>query len=106
MKTYYDDGTIRIRSMILEDAKIRYDEYLSYGWHPQIKIYEDYYKAQEAGERLVFIAEYKGQVKGQCSLVLHPTEGPWGGKNYPEIVDLTVFFDIHGKGIGSGTVLL
>ena len=25
----------------------------------------------------------------------------WGGKNYPEIVDLTVFFDIHGKGIGN-----
>ena len=101
MKTYYDDGTIRIRSMILEDAKILYDEYLSYGWHPQIKIYEDYYKEQEAGERLVFIAEYKGQVKGQCTLILHPTEGPWGGKIYPEIADLRVFLDIRGKGIGN-----
>ena len=101
MKTYYNDETLKIRSMIPSDAKILYDTYLSYGWHPQMKTYEDYYKEQEEGERLVFIAEYRGAVKGQCTLVLHPTEGPWGGRDYPEIVDLTVFFDIHGKGIGS-----
>ena len=101
MKTYYDDGTVKIRSMAAEDAKILYDTYLSYGWHPQLETYENYYKEQEAGERLVFIAEYEGSVKGQCTLVLHPTEGPWGGKDIPEIVDLTVFFDIHKKGIGS-----
>ena len=89
MQTYYDDGTLKIRSMVPEDAKILYDTYLSYGWHPQIKVYEDYYKEQEEGERLVFIAEYDGAVKGQCTLVLHPTEGPWGGQDYPEIVDLT-----------------
>ena len=101
MKIYYDDGTIRIRSMLPEDAKILYDTYLSYGWHPQLENYENYYKEQESGERIVFIAEYDGAVKGQCTLVLHPSEGPWGGQNYPEIVDLTVFFDIHGKGIGN-----
>ena len=33
MKTYYDDGTIRIRSMMESDAKIIYDTYLSYDWH-------------------------------------------------------------------------
>ena len=101
MKTYFDDGTLTIRSMMPGDAKILYDTYLSYGWHPQIKTYEDYYKEQEEGERLVFIAEYEGAVKGQCTLVLHPNEGPWAGKGFPEIVDLTVFFDIHGKGIGN-----
>ncbi|MBO4864847.1 MAG: GNAT family N-acetyltransferase [Eubacterium sp.] len=101
MKNYYDDGELKIRSMIPEDAKVLYDTYLSYGWHPQIKTYEDYYIEQEKGERLVFVAEYKGEVKGQCTLVLHPTEGPWGGKDYPEIVDLTVFSDIHCKGIGN-----
>ena len=31
MKTYYDDGTTRIRSMLPEDAKILCDIYLSYG---------------------------------------------------------------------------
>ena len=74
---------------------------MSYGWHPEIETYESYYREQEEGVRLVFIAEYDGDVKGQCTLVLHPSEGPWGGKDIPEIVDLTVFFDIHGKGIGT-----
>ena len=36
MVTYYDDGTIRIRSMNPEDAKILYDTYFSYGWHPSV----------------------------------------------------------------------
>lgn len=101
MKIYYDDGIVKIRSMIPSDAGILYDTYLSYGWHPNIRTYEDYYKEQEEGERLVFIAEYEGTVKGQCTLVLHPAEGPWGGMDYPEIVDLTVFFDVHGRGIGN-----
>lgn len=101
MKTYYNDGKIKVRSMVPEDAKILYDTYLSYGWHPEIETYESYYREQEEGVRLVFIAEYDGDVKGQCTLVLHPSEGPWGGKDIPEIVDLTVFFDIHGKGIGT-----
>ena len=101
MKTYYDDGKIKVRSMVPEDAKILYDTYLSYGWHPEIETYDSYYREQEEGVRLVFIAEYDGDMKGQCTLVLHPSEGPWGGKDIPEIVDLTVFFDIHGKGIGT-----
>lgn len=101
MKDYFNDGVIRIRSMMPEDAKALYDTYLSYGWHPNIETYENYYKEQEDGTRLVFIAEYEGRVSGQCTLVLNPTGGAWGNQGYPEIVDLTVFSDVHNKGIGS-----
>ena len=101
MKIYWNDGTIKIRSMVPEDAKTLYDTYLSYGWHPDIKVYENYYREQEKGARLVFIAEYQGTVKGQCTLVLQPAEGPWSGQGFPEIFDLTVFFDAHEKGIGN-----
>ena len=31
MKTNYDDGVLKIRSMIPGDAKVLYDTYLSYG---------------------------------------------------------------------------
>ena len=101
MKIYYDDGTIRVRDMIREDAQVLYDTYLSYGWHPDMKTYEDYLLEQENGERLVFIAEYEGSVAGICTLVLKPKEGPFAGNGWPEIVDLCVFFHIHNKGIGS-----
>ena len=101
MQIYYDDGAIRIRSMEPEDAKTLYDTYLSYGWHPDIRTYEGYYREQQEGTRLVFIAELQGEVKGQCTLILRPKGGPWDGKGLPEISDLTVFFDVHGKGIGN-----
>ncbi|WP_026526122.1 GNAT family N-acetyltransferase [Butyrivibrio sp. VCD2006] len=101
MKTYLDDGSIKVRSMLETDAKIIYDTYFSYGWHPEMETYENYYKEQESGDRFVFIAEYEGRVAGLCTLLLKPTEGPWLDTNWPEIVDLCVFFDVHGKGIGT-----
>ena len=101
MTVYFDDGTLRIRSMTREDAQILFDTYASYGWHPSMETYENYLREQEAGRRLVFIAEYEGSVAGICTLVLHPTEGPWANGEWPEIEDLTVFFHLHRRGIGS-----
>lgn len=98
---YYRDDKLTIRSMAAEDAKVYYDTYMSYNWHPQMETYENYYKEQQNGERLVFVSEFEGKVAGICTLVLHPTEGPWGGQNNPEIVDLCVFFHMHKSGIGS-----
>lgn len=101
MTTYYEDENIRIRSMVPEDAKVIFDTYQSYGWHPEMATYENYYKEQESGDRIVFIPEYKGEVAGICTLVLCPSEGPLADKGWPEIVDLCVFFHIHNKGIGN-----
>lgn len=101
MPVYDDDGALRIRSMAPEDAKVLYDTYLSYGWHPKMETYENYYREQQQGTRVVFIAELSGSVKGQCTLVLNPTEGPFGNSGIPEIEDLTVFFDVHNRGIGN-----
>ena len=101
MKIFYDDGTVRIRNMVPEDAGILYRTYLSYGWHPELKTYEEYFREQENGQRQVFIAEYEGSVAGICTLVMNPSEGPLAGRGWPEIVDLCVFFHVHRKGIGS-----
>lgn len=98
---YYEDEKVVIRSMKIEDAKIIYDTYMSYGWHPSMETYLNYFKQQNENKRMVFVAEYEGKVSGLCTLVLNPDEGPWAGKGYPEIVDLTVFFDAHHKGIGN-----
>ena len=56
MTEYYNDGTLRIRSMEEADAKVFYETYLSYGWHPSMATYENYFKEQIAGERMVFCA--------------------------------------------------
>lgn len=101
MKVYYDDGSVRIRSMLHEDAKIIFDTQASYGWHPVMDTYENYFAEQENGQRHVFVAEFEGRMAGYCTLLLNPSEGPWGGMGYPEINDLLVFFHVHKKGIGS-----
>ncbi len=54
MKIYSDDGKIKIRSMVAGDEKILYEEYLSYGWHPKMETYENYYREQEEGEEDCF----------------------------------------------------
>ena len=59
-KVFYDDGLIKIRSMLQEDAKIIFDTQSSYGWHPSMDTYETYYSEQESHNRLVFVAEYEG----------------------------------------------
>lgn len=98
---YYSDETIVIRSMEQEDAKVIFETYLSYGWHPFMETYENYYNEQGENKRKVFIAEYEGKVSGLCTLLWNPTEGLLGGKGYPEIADLAVFFHVHNKGIGN-----
>ncbi|MCR4622492.1 MAG: GNAT family N-acetyltransferase [Clostridiales bacterium] len=100
-KIYYSDPELTVRGMLPEDARILFDTYLSYGWHPDIGTYENYYRQQEAGSRLVFVPVYRGRVSGQCTLDLCPKGGPFAGMGYPEISDLTVFFDVHGRGIAS-----
>lgn len=84
-----------------EDAKVIYDTYLSYGWHPSIETFDNYYQEQESNQRLVLIPEYEGKASGLCTLVLNPTEGPWANMGYPEIVDLRVFHHVHNRGIGN-----
>ena len=59
MTVYCDDGALRIRSMVPEDARVFYDTYLSYGWHPEMKTYEDYYREQG----LSFIMLITGQIR-------------------------------------------
>ena len=101
MTVYYDDGSIKIRSMLKEDEKVIFDTQSSYGWHPSMETYEKYFSEQESKERIVFVAENEGEVAGYCTLILKPSEGPWGGMGYPEINDLLVFFKYHKKGIGT-----
>ena len=46
-EVYFSNSNLLIRSMEVDDAKIIYDTYLSYGWHPSLETYDNYYKEQE-----------------------------------------------------------
>ena len=36
-EVYFSNSNLLIRSMEVDDAKIIYDTYLSYGWHPSLE---------------------------------------------------------------------
>jgi len=98
---YFADKNFLIRNMEMDDARIFYETYLSYGWHPSMEVYETYYREQAENKRKIFVAVYDGEVCGYCTLVMNPSEGPWVGKGYPEIVDLSVFKHMQNRGIGN-----
>ena len=50
-EVYFSNSNLLIRSMEVDDAKIIYDTYLSYGWHPSLETYDNYYKEQEENKR-------------------------------------------------------
>ena len=106
MKTYYKDRHILIRKMKESDARIIYDTYFSYGWHPNLSTYERYYAEQSEGKRITFVAEYDGETAGHVSLIFDPEpeeHGPFAESvvRIPLISDLCVFFHLHNRGIGS-----
>ena len=98
---YYDDGTITIRDMKKEDAKLIHSERLSLGWHSDGKVYKRYLREQESKSRYVFIAEYDGRIAGYATLRSQATSGPFADKGIPELVDFNVFTGYRRKGIGS-----
>ena len=65
-KVYYEDETMKIRSMVPADAKIFYDTYLSYNWHPQMETYEGYYKEQ--GNASCLSRNMKARLQGSARL--------------------------------------
>ena len=97
---YYTDEDLLIRGMEGDDAQMIYRTYLSYGWHPSLQTYENYYREQEAGVRQVFVAVCRGEVCGYCTLVRQSDVGADGGR-YPKIVDLSVFRHMQNRGIGN-----
>ena len=98
---YYTDEHIIIRGMIESDAKVIYDTYLSYGWHPSLETYERYF-AEQGNGRITFVAEYDGEVAGHVSLLVASDRSPFPGM--PLVSDLRVFTHLQKRGIA--TILL
>lgn len=98
---YYTDKNLVIRQMIEADARVIYDTYLSYGWHPNPETYRRYF-TEQGTRRTTFVAEYCGEAAGHVSLLHSPEpeeRGPFEG--IPLISDLCVFFHRHNLGIAS-----
>ena len=98
---YYQDEKLVIRNMEEGDAQIFYDGYLAQGWHPEIATYHMRLRDQAEGKCIALTAVYQGQPAGSVYVYLTPHDGPFKGKNWPEIHDFSVLEKYQRKGIGS-----
>ncbi len=68
-------------------------------------MFSDYFSEQEKGERLIWIAFFKGQPAGYITLKRLSRYEPFAIKGIPEIMDLNVLPEFRNRGIGSALLL-
>jgi GNAT superfamily N-acetyltransferase len=71
------------------------------GWNKPASLFEGYLKEQEAGERLVWVANVQNKFAGYATLKWQSQYPAFKEQNIPEIVDLNVLPDFSKMGIAS-----
>lgn len=90
---------LKIRQAGVDDLSILHDMALAMKVVKDIGYFEMAMEHQEAGERLVFIAEYDEQAAGYCMLAWSPKYAFYRAMGYPEIQDLNVLPGFRQRGI-------
>ncbi len=97
---YFQDDRLVIRDMEEADAPAFYDGYLAQGWHPDMDVYRRRLKDQAEGRCAALTAVYEGHPAGSVYVYRTPHDGPFKGKDLPEIHDFSVLEKYQRKGIG------
>lgn len=93
--------SVSIRAMIPADIDALPTAFAAQGWNKSREQFDRYYKAQQAGEYAVIVAEADGEVAGYVLLKPRAGAGPYVDTSYPEIVDFNVLQKFQRRGIGS-----
>jgi NTP pyrophosphatase (non-canonical NTP hydrolase)/GNAT superfamily N-acetyltransferase len=71
------------------------------GWNKPPSLFEEYLMEQELGDRLVWVAHFKGEFAGYVTLKWRSSYPSFQEQNIPEIMDLNVLPSFRKMGIGS-----
>lgn len=91
----------RIRTLIREDIAAISEAFNEIGWNKPPSLFEGYLKEQDAGERLVWVAHFKGEFAGYVTLKWQSQYPSFKAQSIPEIMDLNVLPCMRKMGIGS-----
>jgi len=92
---------VLIRPLIRGDIIAISEAFNQIGWNKPASIFEEYLKEQEAGDRLVWVAHFKGEFAGYVTLKWQSQYPSFKAQNIPEIMDLNVLPSFRKMGIGS-----
>ncbi len=79
-----------IRRLRSEDCAVISSSFGAIGWNKPTSQYEAYLREQDAGARVVFVAECDGVFAGYGCVLWESTYQPFRDAGIPEIVDLNV----------------
>ena len=92
---------ISIDKFITDDIPIIVSAFNQIGWNKPESLFAGYLKEQEAGDRLVWLAHFKGEFAGYVTLKWQSQYPSFKAQNIPEIMDLNVLPSFRKMGIGS-----
>jgi ribosomal protein S18 acetylase RimI-like enzyme len=90
-----------IRSMDQSDPLTISAAFTALGWDKPPTLFQRYLAEQEGGQRLAFVAEWRGEFAGYVTLVWVSDYGPFAERQVPEISDLNVLPAHRRQGIGN-----
>lgn len=92
---------VLIRSLTEEYIKAIVSSFHQIGWNKPVSLFEEYLIEQALGDRLVWVAHFKGEFAGYVTLKCQSQYPSFKAQSIPEIVDLNVLPCMRKKGIGS-----
>jgi len=98
---YYSDERLTVRSMKETDIKEIMNGFQAQGWSKPESVLEQYYQEEQNGVRLVFVAEWDGQIAGYTTLMKEAEHGPFAHNGVPYVCDFCVFKKYQRRGVGS-----
>lgn len=90
-----------IGSLAADHIPLISDAFNQIGWNKPPSLFEEYLKEQEGGERLIWVAHFKGEFAGYVTLKWQSGYPSFKAQNIPEIMDLNVLPAHRKMGIGS-----
>jgi ribosomal protein S18 acetylase RimI-like enzyme len=92
---------LTIRNLRIEDAEVISSAFYELGWDKPVTQYEKYFRRQESGDIVVFVAEVDSAFTGYVTVVWHSGYSSFAEKGIPEISDLNVLPAFRRRGIAS-----
>ena len=89
-----------IRRMCESDCSAMARGFLQQGWNKEETQMREYLYRQEQGLHIVLVAECCGEPAGYLLIRSHALEGPFAGKDIPELADFNVLQKYQRRGIG------
>lgn len=92
---------VKIEILETKDINIIVNAFANFKWNKPYKIFEEYLKEQEKGERIVWLAYVNSNFAGYITLKFKSEYLNFYRNNTPEIMDLNVLPPFRNQGTGS-----